>query len=95
MRTKQLFDFVTDPTINEENIDEYLDAIQEQIAKQGEITNEERVTEEVFKNVYIPRSLTELSPGEVERDLSERKEGNTEGNDRVGCFLLSNIQNLI
>eukprot|EP01117_Protostelium_nocturnum_P009633 TRINITY_DN3441_c0_g1_i1.p1 TRINITY_DN3441_c0_g1~~TRINITY_DN3441_c0_g1_i1.p1 ORF type:complete len:488 (+),score=185.54 TRINITY_DN3441_c0_g1_i1:155-1618(+) len=83
MRTKQLFDFVTDPTINEENIDEYLDTIQEQIAKQGEITNEERVTEEVFKNVYIPRSLTELSPGEVERDLLERKEGNTEGNDRI------------
>ncbi|PRP75018.1 hypothetical protein PROFUN_07411 [Planoprotostelium fungivorum] len=75
MRTKQLFDFITDPTINDSNVDAYLEKIQEDISQRGDMTNEEKVDQEVFKNVYIPRTLGELGPETAERDLKAAEQG--------------------
>lgn len=59
MLVKELFDFITDPTINEENMEEYLEKISLK-ASQRDVTAEEQVDDEVFKNSYIPQTLTEV-----------------------------------
>lgn len=72
MSVKALFDFVTDPTITTNNIEEYIAAAQER-AMTEEITDQERVDEAVFKNIFIPHSLAEVSS--YERDVSQVQEG--------------------
>eukprot|EP01091_Cochliopodium_minus_P014050 TRINITY_DN4696_c0_g1_i1.p1 TRINITY_DN4696_c0_g1~~TRINITY_DN4696_c0_g1_i1.p1 ORF type:complete len:537 (+),score=186.44 TRINITY_DN4696_c0_g1_i1:66-1676(+) len=75
MTTKQLFDFVVDPTIEDSLIQPYLEKIKEFIEKRGDMTNEEIVEEEVFKNVFIPRSLGQVVDFEKDYHLlvSEKK----------------------
>ncbi len=46
MTVKELFDFVTDPTVRESNVDEYLDRAM-QIASTRTFDNNEKVDEEV------------------------------------------------
>merc|ERR1712131_43621 len=69
MTLRELFEFVTDPSITVNNIHLYLekamDIASERTAE--ERSNQERVDEEVFKNAYIPRTLTEVS--HYERDV--------------------------
>lgn len=43
MGIKQLFDFITDPTINENNMDDCLDKLSEQAAERLEISSSEQV----------------------------------------------------
>lgn len=77
MLVKELFDFITDPTVTEENMEAYLDKVSEQAAERGDdITAEEQVKEEVFKNVFIPRRLEEVV--HIERDILQAKEGKGE-----------------
>lgn len=61
MLVKELFDFITDPTVTKANMEAYLDRVSSQASERGdELTAEEQVKEEVFKNVYIPRRLEEV-----------------------------------
>lgn len=62
MTVKELFEFVTDPTINDANVDDYLEKLSEKIANRdlNELTEQEKVDEEVFKNAYIPKRLDEV-----------------------------------
>lgn len=46
MTVKELFDFVTDPTVNDENIDDYLDRAMK-IASNRVINDREKVNDEV------------------------------------------------
>lgn len=71
MTVKDLFDFITDPTINENNMDDYLEKMCEQIVQSVPLNNEQLVAEEVFKNVYIPQTLSEVI--DFERDINEVK----------------------
>ncbi|KAI4463790.1 serine/threonine-protein kinase rio1 [Holotrichia oblita] len=73
MNIKQLFDFITDPHIDELNLEEHLDRLSEQAGErlQEEITSKEQVDEEVFKNAYIPKRLTEVV--DAERDITLAK----------------------
>ncbi|KAL6103655.1 riok1 [Pungitius sinensis] len=76
MTVRELFDFITDPSITCHNIDQYLEKAME-VATQR--TSEERsdqdgVDEEVFKKAYIPRTLTEVSHYERDVDLMRTKE---------------------
>nr|XP_020028289.1 serine/threonine-protein kinase RIO1 [Castor canadensis] len=69
MTVRELFEFVTDPSITDKNMDAYLSKAME-VASQR--TNEERssqdhVDEEVFKRAYIPRTLNEVK--NYERDI--------------------------
>ncbi|KAK4886147.1 hypothetical protein RN001_002418 [Aquatica leii] len=78
MGIKQLFDFITDPTITEENMDECLEKLSENAALKNlqNITSEEKIEEEVFKNAYIPKTLTEVI--DFERDIIQAKSGATQ-----------------
>lgn len=62
MTIKELFDFITDPTVTEENMDEYLEKISERIANRDlqELTAQEKIEEEVFKQAFIPQRLDEV-----------------------------------
>lgn len=60
MTTKELFDFITDPNINEKNIDKYLERAQqlaEERTQEGSNMAEQMLDEEVFKQVFIPQRL--------------------------------------
>ncbi|KAF5281988.1 hypothetical protein FQA39_LY00512 [Lamprigera yunnana] len=77
MSIKELFDFITDPTITEENIDECLDKLSENAALRDiNVSSQDKVDEEVFKNAYIPKRLTEVI--DFERDIIQAKSGAAE-----------------
>lgn len=60
MTVKGLFDFITDATITEQNMDQYLDKISENLSDIQPLTDEQIVDEEVFKKAYIPKTLDEV-----------------------------------
>lgn len=74
MTVKELFDFITDLNITDDNIDDYLAKAQEIAAnRKWEMTEEEKIDEEVFKQAYIPKRLNEVI--DVENDIfSEDRE---------------------
>ncbi|CAN7992647.1 unnamed protein product [Ixodes hexagonus] len=74
MTVRQLFDFVTDPTINEGNMDAYLERASEQAALQ-ETRGMDVVEEEVFKRAFIPQRLDQVL--DFEKDV-ERVQGQKE-----------------
>lgn len=63
MTVKELFDFITDKSITEENMEECLEKISDRIKDRdiNELTAQEKIDEEVFKNIYIPKRLDEVS----------------------------------
>lgn len=58
MPLQALFDFITDPTVNESNMDEYLDTKMQEINEDND--PERQVKEAVFKQAYIPQTLTQV-----------------------------------
>uniref|UniRef100_A0A3Q1F952 non-specific serine/threonine protein kinase n=1 Tax=Acanthochromis polyacanthus TaxID=80966 RepID=A0A3Q1F952_9TELE len=76
MTVRELFDFVTDPSITCSNIDQYLDKAMVIAAERTseQRSDQDRVDEEVFKKAYIPRTLTEVSHYERDVDLMRTKE---------------------
>ncbi|XP_046735819.1 serine/threonine-protein kinase RIO1 [Diprion similis] len=75
MSMKELFDFITDPNIVEETMDEYLDALAEQIIlrESEEMDPNSQIEEQVFKQTYIPQRLNEVV--NVDKDISEANTG--------------------
>lgn len=73
MTIKELFDFITDPKITEANMEECLEEISERISDRNidELTAQEKIDEEVFKNAFIPKTLSEVY--DVERDVFGKK----------------------
>lgn len=69
MTVRELFEFVTDPSIAEDNLDAYLEKAMELSANrtEEERSNQDKVDEEVFKRAYIPRTLNEVK--DYERDV--------------------------
>lgn len=59
---RELFDFITDPTINENNFEDCLDKLSEKAASRNydEMTAQEKIEEEAFKSVFIPKRLNEV-----------------------------------
>lgn len=78
MTVRELFDFVTDPNITDDNVDDYLEKAQAIAANRGveEESPEETVKEEIFKKAYIPRTLDQVV--DFERDAENAKEGQVE-----------------
>ncbi|ENN78070.1 hypothetical protein YQE_05464, partial [Dendroctonus ponderosae] len=70
---RELFDFITDPSINETNMQECLNKLSEQASTRPELSSAEQVNEEVFKNAYIPKRLDEVV--DFERDINQAKAG--------------------
>eukprot|EP00898_Chlorokybus_atmophyticus_P005913 jgi/Chlat1/6322/Chrsp44S05894 len=78
MTVRELFDFVTDPTITNDNLDAYLDMMQRKIeSRPAEPTHEESVAEAVFKQAYIPRTLEQVA--DFEKDAQRIAGGESEG----------------
>ncbi|XP_076801428.1 serine/threonine-protein kinase RIO1-like [Clavelina lepadiformis] len=82
MNVRELFDFVTDVTINDSNIDKYLEKIMSIAANRSIKEADLNVLlqsndDEVFKQSYIPRTLDEVKS--FERDYDNAKKGSTEG----------------
>lgn len=74
MTVRELFEFITDPSITADNMDAYLEKAME-IASQRtkeEKTSQDHVDEEVFKQAYIPRTLTEVKNYERDVDIMMR-----------------------
>ncbi|KAH8369767.1 hypothetical protein KR093_000949, partial [Drosophila rubida] len=63
MTVKELFDFITDQTITEQNMEECLERISERIKDRDfdAITAQEKIDEAVWQNTYIPKRLDEVS----------------------------------
>ncbi|XP_028406299.1 serine/threonine-protein kinase RIO1-like [Dendronephthya gigantea] len=78
MTVRETFDFVTDPNITDENIEEYLEKAQQVALSRSEETKnaEDEVKEEVFKNAFIPRTLEAVL--DFENDMEKAREGDTE-----------------
>lgn len=78
MTLKELFDFVTDPLINDGNIEEYLSRAQDiaSTRSEEELTEMDKINEGVFKKVYIPQRLDEVV--DFEKDAKKAKEGEVE-----------------
>uniref|UniRef100_A0A8C0CTZ3 Serine/threonine-protein kinase RIO1 n=1 Tax=Balaenoptera musculus TaxID=9771 RepID=A0A8C0CTZ3_BALMU len=71
MTVRELFEFVTDPSVTHENVDAYLAKAME-IASQRtkeEMSSQDHVDEEVFKRAYIPRTLNEVKNYERDMDI--------------------------
>ncbi|KAF7692814.1 serine/threonine-protein kinase RIO1 [Silurus meridionalis] len=84
MTVRELFEFVTDPSITSENINQYLEKAMEISSARTaeERSNQDKVDEEVFKNAYIPRTLNEVSHYERDVDAMTKEQDNKQ-NDNV------------
>ncbi|XP_016043720.2 serine/threonine-protein kinase RIO1 isoform X2 [Erinaceus europaeus] len=71
MTVRELFEFVTDPSVTPENMDAYLLKAMEIAAQRTkeERSNQDHVDEEVFKRAYIPRTLNEVKNYERDVDI--------------------------
>ncbi|XP_072947731.1 serine/threonine-protein kinase RIO1 [Epargyreus clarus] len=78
LTVKELFDFITDATINESNLEDCLEKLSEKAASRNfeEMSAQEQIEEEAFKNIYIPKRLTEVI--NYERDITKAKKGETD-----------------
>ncbi|KAK7159088.1 hypothetical protein R3I94_005429 [Phoxinus phoxinus] len=75
MTVRELFEFVTDPSITSDNINRYLDKAMEISSERTaeDRSNQDKVHEEVFKRAYIPRTLNEVTHYERDVDTMLRK----------------------
>ncbi|KAL1506710.1 hypothetical protein ABEB36_006023 [Hypothenemus hampei] len=73
MRIKELFDFITDSSITDENMEECLDQLSKNSKYRSEITDIDQAEEDVFKQVFIPKKLHDVV--DYERDIDEAKAG--------------------
>ncbi len=63
MTVKELFDFITDVTITEDNVEDYLEKAQERAKSRPlgvHASVEEEIAAAVFQKVFIPKSLEEV-----------------------------------
>ncbi|XP_069469575.1 serine/threonine-protein kinase RIO1 [Ambystoma mexicanum] len=74
MTVRELFGFVTDPSITEDNMDAYLQKAMEVSSQrtEEERSSQDNVDEEVFKKAYIPRTLTDVPNYERDVDVMAR-----------------------
>ena len=82
MTVKELFDFVTDLSLTDDQVDEYLKRIEAKTVDRepgGLQSAEEEVSEAVFKQIFIPRTLQEVE--RFEEDFHKMSIG--EGQDIV------------
>lgn len=75
LTTRELFDFITDPNITRENIDDYLRKLNDIASKRTveALTEQEKLDDEVFKSAYIPQRLDDVI--DYERDVKLIKQG--------------------
>uniref|UniRef100_A0A1A9WSS5 Serine/threonine-protein kinase RIO1 n=1 Tax=Glossina brevipalpis TaxID=37001 RepID=A0A1A9WSS5_9MUSC len=77
MTIKELFDFITDQSITENNMETCLERLSEQIKDRDclTLTAQEKIDEAVWQNTYIPKRLDEVP--HFERDVDRSRKGET------------------
>lgn len=75
LTTRELFDFITDPTITKKNMDEYLKVL-DGIAVKRTLTEQDIVNDEVFKSAYIPQRLDDVI--DFEKDVRSARCGDVD-----------------
>lgn len=70
---KELFDFITDPTIKESNMEDYLDKLMDVASQRPNISLEQKKEDDIFKNSYIPYNMNDVV--DYERDFRQAKQG--------------------
>ncbi|XP_056599615.1 serine/threonine-protein kinase RIO1 [Triplophysa dalaica] len=75
MTVRELFEYVTDSSITNDNINEYLDKAMEISCERtaDDRSNQDKVDEEVFMKAYIPRTLNEVAHYERDVDVMLKK----------------------
>ena len=75
MSVKELFDFVTDLALTDDGVDEYLKRVEEKtVGRESEgQAAEDEVSEAVFKQIFIPRTLAEVD--KFEEDFEKMRIG--------------------
>ncbi|XP_051943944.1 serine/threonine-protein kinase RIO1 [Hippocampus zosterae] len=96
MTVRELFDFITDPSITCHNMDQYLEKMMVVGAERTSTqrSDQDRVDEEVFKKAYIPRTLTEVSHYERDFDLVRTREEETAANQQHDNVLYRTLTGL-
>ncbi|KAI5074690.1 hypothetical protein GOP47_0010651 [Adiantum capillus-veneris] len=79
MTVRELFDFIVDPSISDNDVDDYLEKMQLKVQSRiEEPTVESEVAEAVFAQSFIPRTLDQVK--DYERDMQRISSGkDTEG----------------
>lgn len=93
MTVRELFEFITDPSITISNINQYLEKAMEIASARTaeERSNQDKVDEEVFKNAYIPRTLNEVSQYERDVDAMMKKEQESTENTQNDSILYQTV----
>ncbi|CAN1346581.1 Serine/threonine-protein kinase RIO1 [Linum perenne] len=63
MNIRELFDFIVDPSITDDSIDNYLEEVQKRITSR-EVTVEDEIADSVFVQAYIPKRLDSVKDAE-------------------------------
>ncbi|KAL2453430.1 Serine/threonine-protein kinase Rio1 [Abeliophyllum distichum] len=67
MTIRELFDFIVDPTINDDSVDSYLEEVQQKILARGDVISaEEEIADSVFVQSYIPKTLDHVKNAEAD-----------------------------
>lgn len=65
MTIRELFDFIVDPSINEDSVDSYLEEAQKKVLARGhEISAEDEIADAVFVQSFIPKTLDNVKNAE-------------------------------
>ena len=76
LTTQATFDFVTDISIKEEEEESYLDnSLEELMKKTAEQIDHDTHKDNIFKEIYIPRTLQELDFDEIDKIRKDGAEG--------------------
>lgn len=63
MTIRELFDFIVEPTITDESVDDYLEQVQQKILAR-EISPEDEIADSVFVQSFIPKTLEDVKNAE-------------------------------
>ncbi|KAF9606256.1 hypothetical protein IFM89_024077 [Coptis chinensis] len=86
MTIRELFDFIVDPSISDENVDSYLEEVQQRILARGDLMSaEDEVADSVFLQSYIPRTMEDVS------NVEEEVRRVTSGEDAVNIIYRTTI----
>nr|GME18081.1 serine/threonine-protein kinase RIO1-like [Ipomoea batatas] len=66
MTIRELFDFIVDPTIDEDSVDTYLEEVQQKILARGEVSAEDEIADSVFIQSFIPKTLDTVKNAEAD-----------------------------
>ncbi|XP_043703846.1 serine/threonine-protein kinase RIO1-like [Telopea speciosissima] len=78
MTVRELFDFIVDPSIADESVDNHLEEVQQKILARGDVISaEEEIADSVFVQSFIPRTLEHVK--NVEEDIKRITSGEDTG----------------